>query len=77
LGAHPSPPVDLPQHVQLWEAHPIEDFPADKEDDHYDPLEENVVVKQEADNEIAAGDDHLPSELQAVLAAWYDEEALL
>jgi hypothetical protein len=60
---------------QPWEAYPINEFPPDEEDDDYD------VVKKEADEAIEdaappnAG--NLPPEYQPVLAAGYDEDALL
>jgi hypothetical protein len=66
---------------QPWEAHPVDEFPPDEEDDHYDLPEDDVIVKQEANEAMkdaatpGAGD--LPPEYQAVHAAGYYKDALL
>jgi hypothetical protein len=30
---------------QLWEAHPVNDFPTDEVDDHYTPKEQDIIAK--------------------------------
>jgi hypothetical protein len=59
----------------------VDEFPPDEEDDHYNLPEDDVIVKQEANEAMkdaaAPGAVDLPPEYQAVHAAGYYKDTLL